>query len=73
MLSRLKTERGELLSQLEDEKKKNEELQFRFEEAAITKGDIEVSHFLIVRPKNSLELHTLQQKAKQNVSGVCYI
>lgn len=32
----------ELLSNLEDEKRKNEDLQFRFEEAAIAKADLEV-------------------------------
>jgi hypothetical protein len=42
LLSELKVDRAELLSQLEDEKRKNEDLQFRFEEAAITKSDFEV-------------------------------
>ncbi|XP_015839167.1 CAP-Gly domain-containing linker protein 1 isoform X16 [Tribolium castaneum] len=43
ILSKLKVDRDELLSQLEDEKRKNEDLQFRFEEASITKSDIEES------------------------------
>ncbi|KAF2904339.1 hypothetical protein ILUMI_01836 [Ignelater luminosus] len=43
ILSQLNIDRGSLLSQLDDEKRKNEDLQFRFEEAAITKGDIEQS------------------------------
>jgi hypothetical protein len=41
-LSRLQNEKRELLSQLEDERRKVEDLQFRFEEEAITKCDIEV-------------------------------
>lgn len=46
LLSQLEADRNEILSQLDDEKRKNEELQFRFEEAAITKGDIEVGKTL---------------------------
>lgn len=42
IVTRLKADQDELLSQLEDEKRKNEDLQFKFEEAAITKADIEV-------------------------------
>ncbi|XP_044271292.1 CAP-Gly domain-containing linker protein 2 isoform X3 [Tribolium madens] len=43
ILSKLKVDRNDILNQLEDEKRKNEDLQFRFEEAAITKSDIEES------------------------------
>jgi CAP-Gly domain-containing linker protein 2 len=42
LLSRLEKEKGELTSQLEDERRKVEDLQFRFEEEAITKCDIQV-------------------------------
>lgn len=41
-MSKIKSEKASLVSQLDDEKRKNEDLLFRFEEAAITKGDIEV-------------------------------
>ncbi|KAK9738416.1 CAP-Gly domain [Popillia japonica] len=44
LLTQLKNEMKELLSNLEDEKRKNEDLQFRFEEAAIAKADLEVSN-----------------------------
>ncbi|XP_066260860.1 CAP-Gly domain-containing linker protein 1 isoform X3 [Euwallacea similis] len=42
LLNELKESRNELLSQLEDEKKKNEDWQFRFEEAEITRADLEI-------------------------------
>jgi CAP-Gly domain-containing linker protein 2 len=42
LLSRLEKEKGELTSQLEDERRRVEDLQFRFEEEAITKCDIQV-------------------------------
>lgn len=45
IVCRLKADQNELLSQLEDEKRKNEDLQFKFEEAAITKADVEVWMF----------------------------
>jgi len=41
LLSRLQNEKRELSSQLEDERRKVEDLQFRFEEEAIIKCDIE--------------------------------
>ncbi|XP_076266229.1 cytoplasmic linker protein 190 isoform X7 [Rhynchophorus ferrugineus] len=41
MLNQLKESRDELMAQLEDEKKKNEDWQFKFEEAEITKSDLE--------------------------------
>ncbi|XP_031350862.1 uncharacterized protein LOC116176432 [Photinus pyralis] len=41
-LAQLNIDRQSILSQLDDEKRRNEDLQFRFEEAAITKGDVEV-------------------------------
>lgn len=45
IVSHLNLNKGQLLSQLDDEKRKTEDLLFKFEEAAITKGDIEVSPF----------------------------
>lgn len=42
LLNDLKESRSELLSQLEDEKKKNEDWQFKFEEAEIIRADLEV-------------------------------
>jgi hypothetical protein len=47
-LSRLQKEKGELTSQLEDERRKVEDFQFRFEEEAITKCDIEVNIYIII-------------------------
>lgn len=44
LLNDLKESRSELLSQLEDEKKKNEDWQFKFEEAEIIRADLEVSN-----------------------------
>ncbi|XP_045473186.1 restin homolog isoform X4 [Harmonia axyridis] len=41
ILTELKKDRTELLGQLEDEKKKNEDLLFKFEEASILKSDAE--------------------------------
>lgn len=43
LLNKLKDDRSELIAQLENEKRKNEDLLFQFEEAAITKGDVEVN------------------------------
>lgn len=43
LLNELKESRNELLTQLEDERKKNEDWQFKFEEAEITRADLEVS------------------------------
>lgn len=68
MLLQLKAERDELLSQLEDEKKKNEELQFRFEEATITKGDIEVSSINPLLYFHAQSLNLQQNITIQNVS-----
>lgn len=48
VLSRLQKEKGELTSQLEDERRKVEDLQFRFEEEAITKCDMEVNIYIII-------------------------
>lgn len=42
LLNDLKESRSELLSQLEDEKKKNEDWQFKFEETEIIRADLEV-------------------------------
>jgi hypothetical protein len=48
VLFRLQREKGELTSQLEDERKKVEDFQFRFEEEAIIKSDIEVNIYIII-------------------------
>ena len=42
MLEQLKSDRKELLANLDDEKRKNENLQFRFEEVSIARADAEV-------------------------------
>ncbi|KAG5865982.1 hypothetical protein JTB14_034240 [Gonioctena quinquepunctata] len=44
LLNKLKEDRNELVSQLDEEKRKNEDLQFRIEESSITKEDIELSN-----------------------------
>jgi len=56
-LSRLQNEKRELSSQLEDERRKVEDLQFRFEEEAITKCDIEVGIYTIVVLKMACEFY----------------
>jgi len=56
-LSRLQNEKRELSSQLEDERRKVEDLQFRFEEEAITKCDIEVGIYTIVVFKMACEFY----------------
>ncbi|KYB25236.1 Restin homolog-like Protein [Tribolium castaneum] len=67
ILSKLKVDRDELLSQLEDEKRKNEDLQFRFEEASITKSDIEATSEGYVKRIKELEakLEEDRHKAEQ--------
>ncbi|KAK4875245.1 hypothetical protein RN001_011667 [Aquatica leii] len=64
VLSHLNVDRGSLLSQLEDEKRKNEDLQFKFEEAAITKGDIEVSNQTNIHRIKDLEERLTLEKQK---------
>ncbi|KAF5279166.1 hypothetical protein FQR65_LT03412 [Abscondita terminalis] len=64
VLSHLNVDRGSLLSQLEDEKRKNEDLQFKFEEAAITKGDIEVSNQSNIHRINDLEERLTAERKK---------
>lgn len=48
MLEQLRSDRKELLDNLDDEKRKNENLQFRFEEVSIARADAEVRiHFFL--------------------------
>lgn len=56
VLSGLKVDQNELVAQLEDEKRKNEDLQFRFEEASITKSDVEVLIIYFISCKCALKL-----------------
>lgn len=51
LLNKLKEDRNELVAQVEDEKRKSEDLLFRLEEASITKDDIEVSILIPQQPK----------------------
>lgn len=68
LLSQLKVDRTELLSQLEDEKRKNEDLQFRFEEAAITTSDVEVRIVPKLPQKSGLIIFLQEKIMAQNVS-----
>jgi hypothetical protein len=56
-LSRLEKEKGELTNQLEDERRKVEDLQFRFEEEAIIKCDIQVRIYSILYELLNILLH----------------
>lgn len=56
-MSRLQNEKRELSSQLEDERRKVEDLQFRFEEETITKCDIEVGIYTIIVSKMACEFY----------------
>ena len=56
-MSRLQNEKRELSSQLEDERRKVEDLQFRFEEETITKCDIEVGICTIIVFKMACEFY----------------
>jgi CAP-Gly domain-containing linker protein 1 len=64
LLSELKVDRAELLSQLEDEKRKNEDLQFRFEEAAITKSDFEVTNENYLKRIGELQANLAEERHK---------
>jgi hypothetical protein len=81
-LSRLQNENRELSSQLEDERRKVEDLQFRFEEEAITKCDVEVGIYTIIVSKmacefyhqviaDSLNNYFLSVAEKINTNNIC--
>ncbi|XP_075446091.1 CAP-Gly domain-containing linker protein 2 isoform X2 [Ascaphus truei] len=57
-------EKVELLNQLEEEKRKVEDLQFRVEEESITKGDLETQTQLEHAQIRELEQNLLSEKAK---------
>ncbi|XP_066145271.1 CAP-Gly domain-containing linker protein 1 isoform X3 [Euwallacea fornicatus] len=63
LLNQLKESRNELLSQLEDEKKKNEDWQFRFEEAEITRADLEkeITSQNIANAANAAKIKELEE------------
>ncbi|CAG9817430.1 unnamed protein product [Phaedon cochleariae] len=64
LLNKLKEDREELLSQIEEEKKKNEDLQFRLEEATITKDDVETSNENHVSKIKELEEQLAKERDK---------
>lgn len=55
----------ETLSQLEDERRKNEDLLFRFEEVTAAKADLEVS---TVVSRFSVAMHNLRTEFRQRIS-----
>uniref|UniRef100_A0AAR5PME6 CAP-Gly domain-containing protein n=1 Tax=Dendroctonus ponderosae TaxID=77166 RepID=A0AAR5PME6_DENPD len=63
LLNELKESRNELLTQLEDERKKNEDWQFKFEEAEITRADLEreISALKVSNGTNVSRVEELQQ------------
>ncbi|KAK5644359.1 hypothetical protein RI129_005659 [Pyrocoelia pectoralis] len=65
-LSQLNIDRQGLLSQLDDEKRRNEDLQFKFEEAAITKGDIEVVNQTNIQRIRDLENQLASERLKSD-------
>ncbi|KAF5269688.1 hypothetical protein FQA39_LY08611 [Lamprigera yunnana] len=64
VLSHLNLDRDTLLSQLDDEKRKNEDLQFKFEEAAISKGDIEANNRTNIQQIRDLEERLALERQK---------
>lgn len=80
-MSRLQNEKRELSSQLEDERRKVEDLQFRFEEEAITKCDVEVGVYTIIVSKMACEFYQVITDAlnhyflliaeKFNINNIC--
>ncbi|KAG7266960.1 hypothetical protein CRUP_033639 [Coryphaenoides rupestris] len=63
MLASTQKDKVELANQLEEEKRKVEDLQFRVEEESITKGDLELEHSLQLEKSRAQELRkTLETK-----------
>uniref|UniRef100_A0A8C7SPZ6 CAP-GLY domain containing linker protein 2 n=1 Tax=Oncorhynchus mykiss TaxID=8022 RepID=A0A8C7SPZ6_ONCMY len=60
LLASTQKDKVELANQLEEEKRKVEDLQFRVEEESITKGDLEV---FVYRLAKSLDKHTVEEKS----------
>lgn len=70
LLNKLKEDRNELVVQLEDEKRKNEDLLFRLEEASITKDDIEVNRLIYSQKINKYFLIIISI-SEENVKRKC--
>ncbi|KAJ8918792.1 hypothetical protein NQ315_011076 [Exocentrus adspersus] len=64
LLNKLKEDRNELVAQLEDERRKNEDLLFRLEEASITKDDIEVTNESNISKIKELEEQLKKERDK---------
>ncbi|XP_025828958.1 uncharacterized protein LOC108744493 isoform X5 [Agrilus planipennis] len=66
LISTLNVDKNDLQSQLEEEKRKNEDILFRFEETAITKGDIEKSVLAqtVENERNKTKIKELENKLK---------
>ncbi|KAJ8985032.1 hypothetical protein NQ317_016943 [Molorchus minor] len=64
LLNKLKQDRNELVAQLDDEKKKNEDLLFRLEEASITKDDIADANTSNISKIKELEEQLAKEREK---------
>ncbi|XP_063226060.1 CAP-Gly domain-containing linker protein 2 isoform X4 [Bacillus rossius redtenbacheri] len=64
MVEKLEMERRELSSQLEDEKRRIEDIQFRFEEESIIKTDLEVANAALVKQIQELEENLAEERRK---------
>lgn len=47
LLNKLKEDRNDLIAQLDEEKRRNEDLTFRLAESSISKEDVEVSYQIL--------------------------